>query len=59
MAEQMALFGIVVGVALLLSGVGFIVLALGGALRRREWAPAVASSETARQTPRQTAVPTG
>ena len=55
MAEQMALFGIVVGVALLLSGIGFIVLALGGALRRREWAPAVASSETARQTSRQTA----
>ena len=33
MAEQLALFGIVVGVALLLSGIGFIVLALGGALR--------------------------
>jgi hypothetical protein len=43
MAEQMALFGIVVGIALLLSGIGFIVLALGGALRRRE-APEVASS---------------
>jgi hypothetical protein len=36
MAEQMALFGIVVGIALLLSGIGFIVLALGGALSRRE-----------------------
>lgn len=36
MAEQLALFGIVVGVALLLSGVGFVVLALGGALRTRE-----------------------
>ena len=48
MAEQLALFGIVVGVALLLSGIGFIVLALGGALRRREWAPAVASSESSR-----------
>jgi len=34
MAEQLALFGIVVGVALLLSGIGFIVLAVGGALRR-------------------------
>jgi hypothetical protein len=34
MAEQLALFGIVVGVALLLSGIGFIVLSLGGALRR-------------------------
>ncbi len=33
MASQMALFGIVVGVALLLSGVGFTVLAIGGALR--------------------------
>ena len=43
MAEQMALFGIVVGIALLLSGIGFIVLALGlgGALRRRESAPLV------------------
>ena len=53
MAEQLALFGIVVGVALLLSGIGFVVLALGGALRRREWAPAVASEST-RQTSRQT-----
>ena len=43
MAEQMALFGIVVGIALLLSGIGFIVLALGGALRRRE-APQTSSS---------------
>jgi lambda repressor-like predicted transcriptional regulator len=34
MAEQLALFGVVVGVALLLSGIGFLVLALGGALRR-------------------------
>lgn len=34
MAEQLALFGIVVGVALLLAGVGFVVLSLGGALRR-------------------------
>jgi hypothetical protein len=58
MAEQMALFGIVVGVALLLSGIGFIVLALGGALRRREWAPAVASSDAARQTSRETAAAT-
>lgn len=37
MAEQTALFGIVVGVALLLSGVGFGILALG-ALGRHEWA---------------------
>jgi hypothetical protein len=57
MAEQLALFGIVVGVALLLSGIGFIVLALGGALRRREWGPA-AASESSRQTSRQTAATT-
>ncbi|HEU4448898.1 MAG TPA: hypothetical protein VFR63_02800 [Gaiellaceae bacterium] len=35
MAERLALFGIVVGVALLLTGIGFIILALGGALRAR------------------------
>jgi hypothetical protein len=35
MAEQLANFGIVVGVALLLSGIGFGVLTLGGALRRQ------------------------
>ncbi|HEX6763038.1 MAG TPA: hypothetical protein VF094_09575 [Gaiellaceae bacterium] len=33
MAEQLAMFGIVVGVALLLTGVGFGILAVGGALR--------------------------
>lgn len=33
MAEQLALFGTVVGVALLLTGVGFVVLTVG-ALRR-------------------------
>ena len=49
MAEQLALFGIVVGVALLLSGIGFIVLSLGGALRRvtaAEAAPAAAKPVT-------------
>jgi hypothetical protein len=35
MAEQLSLFGMVVGVALILSGLGFVILALGGALRRR------------------------
>ena len=38
MAQQLALFGIVVGIALLLSGIGFIVLAaglIGGGLVRR------------------------
>jgi hypothetical protein len=33
MADQLALFGIVVGVALLLSGIGFVVLAVGGTMR--------------------------
>jgi hypothetical protein len=49
MAQQLALFGIVVGVALLLTGVGFLVLTIGGALRRsaatepgREEKPALA-----------------
>ena len=36
MAEQLSLFGIVVGVALLLTGIGFLVLSIGGALRRAE-----------------------
>lgn len=33
MANQVGLFGIVVGIALLLSGLGFAILAIGGALR--------------------------
>jgi len=32
-AERISLFGMVVGIALLLSGIGFMVLAVGGALR--------------------------
>jgi hypothetical protein len=36
MASQMALFGVVVGVALLLSGIGFGILALSGALLATE-----------------------
>ena len=51
MAEQTALFGIVVGFALLLSGIGFIVLALGGALRRREWAPLVERQQAGAREP--------
>src|SRR5262245_49557561 len=38
MASQLALFGIVVGVALLLSGIGFAVLAISGALRNPDTA---------------------
>jgi hypothetical protein len=39
-AQQIALFGLVVGIALLLTGIGFLVLALGGALEseRLFWA---------------------
>jgi hypothetical protein len=36
MADQISLFGIVVGIALLLSGIGFGILALAGALRSPE-----------------------
>ena len=36
MASQMALFGVVVGIALLLTGLGFGILAVGGALRNPE-----------------------
>ncbi len=38
MASQLALFGIVVGFALLLTGIGFAILAIGGALRNPETA---------------------
>lgn len=48
MAEQLALFGIVVGVALLLTGIGFLVLAIGGALRKvPASSPAVSHQKTA------------
>ena len=33
MADRISVFGIVVGIALLLSGIGFAILAIGGALR--------------------------
>ena len=36
MAESISLFGIVVGIALLLSGIGFAILAVGGTLRNAE-----------------------
>jgi hypothetical protein len=51
MAERLALFGIVVGVALLLTGIGFLVLAIGGALRRAgAESPAASRRETAAAT---------
>jgi hypothetical protein len=36
MAEQISLFGLMVGITLLLSGFGFGILAIGGALRSSE-----------------------
>jgi F0F1-type ATP synthase membrane subunit c/vacuolar-type H+-ATPase subunit K len=47
MAEQLSLFGIVVGVALLLAGIGFGILAVGGALRNPETALAFAKKRKA------------
>jgi hypothetical protein len=50
MAEQLSIFGIVVGVALLLAGIGFIVLALavlGGAFQREEATAKVAPAAPA------------
>jgi hypothetical protein len=38
MADRIALFGVVVGIALLLSGIGFAILAVSGALRSPETA---------------------
>ena len=36
MADRLSVFGLVMGIALLLSGIGFGVLAVGGALRSAE-----------------------
>ncbi len=44
MASQISLFGIVVGIALLLAGLGFGILAVGGALRNRDSAVATLRS---------------
>jgi hypothetical protein len=47
MAEQLALFGIVVGIALILAGIGFLVLAVGGALRHSAAAEATGAEKAA------------
>lgn len=49
MADQLGNFGIVVGVALLLSGFGFVILAVGGALRAGSWLFEKKFSKTAAQ----------
>jgi hypothetical protein len=53
-AERIALFGMVVGIALLLSGIGFMVLAIGGALRHA-WSTAQAKQAGPPVTPIPTA----
>ena len=64
MAEQLALFGIVVGFALILTGIGFLVLAIGGALRherpkRRQARRRRSHSRRASRSERRAAVPGG
>ena len=51
MASQLALFGIVVGIALLLTGIGFAILAGAGALRNQEVAVPFVKSAKVQQTP--------
>jgi len=51
MASQLALFGIVVGIALLLTGIGFAILAAVGALRNPQTALSFAKRSKARETP--------
>jgi hypothetical protein len=49
MAEQIALFGLIVGIALLLSGIGFIILALivlGAGVKKKDQAPALKPAAT-------------
>jgi hypothetical protein len=46
MATQLSLFSLVVGIALLLTGVGFIILTAFGALRRRSREAAMAPAES-------------
>jgi F0F1-type ATP synthase membrane subunit c/vacuolar-type H+-ATPase subunit K len=54
MAEQLSLFGLVVGIALLLAGLGFGILAIGGALRN----PARFTSSSKAKKAKVNAVPT-
>jgi hypothetical protein len=51
LATQVSLFGIVVGIALLLTGIGFGILAIGGALRNPETALSFAKRSNAKKTP--------
>jgi len=51
LASQISLFGIVVGIALLLTGFGFAILAGAGALRNPETVLSFAKSSKAKKTP--------
>ncbi len=57
MADQLGNFGIVVGVALLLSGFGFVILAVGGALRAGSWL--FAKKASSKQTAASMTIPAG
>ncbi|HVC87576.1 MAG TPA: hypothetical protein VNC40_09140 [Gaiellaceae bacterium] len=57
LAENVALFGIVVGIALLLTGLGFGVLVVGGSLRGRETALALFGKKRRPDAPGTKAVP--
>jgi hypothetical protein len=57
MADRLSMFGLVVGIALLLSGLGFAILALGGALETQKTAWASFRAKSADKTGRET-VPT-
>jgi hypothetical protein len=46
--ERVGVFGIVMGIALLLTGIGFLILTLGGALRARDAREAEPAAEPAR-----------
>ena len=51
LATQVSLFGIVVGIALLLTGIGFGILAIGGALRNPETVLSFAKRSKVKKTP--------
>jgi hypothetical protein len=59
MAEQISLFGVVMGVALLLSGLGFAVLSIGGALRNPDSVLSVLRARRTRSGGAATAAPSG
>ncbi len=59
MATQVGMFGIVVGIALLLSGFGFAILAIGGALRNPDTALKILASSGRHSGHGVTPAPTG